>query len=147
MTRQWVFLLPWQRPPYTLNDRYGKWEAHRVRSFIRDDTANLLHKQLPRELGPLVAELVWYPGSDKVADSDNIAFTLKFCLDALKLVGAVPDDTPHYVIRTMQRVVPRSLDPYHRRVPELFLVLTESEHADMPHYEAGAEVGKIVTAS
>lgn len=146
MTRQWVLLLPWQRPPYTLNDRYGKWEAHRVRSMIRDETAKLLGG-VPRGAGPLSAELVWYPGSDRVADSDNIAPTLKHCLDALKLRGIVVDDNPKHVVRTSQRVVPRSMDPHGRRLPELFLVLTECDHSDMPQYAPGAEVGKIVTAS
>lgn len=147
MTRQWVLLLPWHRPPYTLNDRYGKWEAHRIRTDIRDVTAQVLGSSVPRGVGPLTAELVWYPGNDKVADSDNIAPTLKHCLDALKLRGIVPDDNPKHVVRTMQRVVPRSLDPHGRKIPELFLVLTECAHADMPHYLPGSEVGKIVTAS
>lgn len=147
MTRQWVVLLPWQRPPDTLNDRRGKWEAHRIRELVHTETSKVLGRSIPRNSGPLTAELVWYPGNNRVADCDNIAPTLKYCMDAVKARGIVIDDNPHHVVRTMQRVVPRALDPYDRRIPELFLVLTECAHADMPHYVPGAEVGKIVTAS
>jgi crossover junction endodeoxyribonuclease RusA len=133
---EYVVPLPWQRPPLTLNDRASRAEEWRLGNAIKDGTAYVLKGKIPRDAYPVTVELVWYPGNNKVADSDNIASTLKHCIDALVRTGVLPDDSPRYVVRTSQRVIPRDLDPHDRRIPALFLVVNTCEYADMPHYTA-----------
>ena len=131
---EYVIPLPWRRPPLTLNFRGSKIERWRLGDTIKRATAMVAKGVVPRDSAPLTVELVWYPGNNKVADSDNIAFTLKYCVDALVSVGTMPDDRPLYVVRTSQRVIPRSLDPYDRTEPAMFLVVNTCTYDDMPHY-------------
>ena len=131
---EYVVPLPWHRPPLTLNTGAGKIETWRLANVIRDAVTLLAKGKVPRECHPCSIELVWYKGDNRVADSDNIALTLKYCIDALVRIGVLPDDSPRYVVRTSQRVIPRSLDPADRRLPAMFLVVRPCEYADMPHY-------------
>ena len=126
--------LPWHRPPLTMNSRASKIEEWRLANIIKDGVTLVLKNTIPRGIYPITAELVWYPGNNKVADSDNIATTLKHAIDALVRKGVLPDDSPRYVVRTSQRVVPRDLDPHNRTVPALFLVVNTCTYEDMPHY-------------
>lgn len=131
---EYVVPLPWHRPPLTLNSRLSKIEEWRLANVIKDGTTLVAKGKIPRDAYPVMVELVWYPGNNRVADSDNIASTLKHCIDALVRTGVLPDDSPRYVVRTSQRVIPRDLDPADRRLPAMFLVVNTCEYADMPHY-------------
>jgi hypothetical protein len=139
---EYVIPLPWRRPPLTLNSRVSKIERWRLGNGIKLLTKKAAAGCIPREVHPITAELVWYPGNNKVADSDNIALTLKYCVDALVELGVMPDDRPTYVVRTSQRVIPRALDPYDRREPAMFLVVNTCTYADMPHYAESLVLGQ-----
>lgn len=138
---EYVIPLPWRRPPLTLNSNVSKIERWRLGNDIKLITKNAVGGRIPRDAYPITVELVWYPGSNRVADSDNIALTLKYCLDALVQLGVLPDDRPTYVVRTSQRVIPRALDPYDRAVPAMFLVVNTCAYADMPHYSESLLLG------
>lgn len=132
---EYVVKLPWLRPPLTLNSKGGRAERWRLSVAIKRGVAPLVKMaRIPRGIDPVTVELVWYPGNNRVADSDNIALTLKYCIDALVDVGILPQDSPRYVVRTSQRVIPRDLDPADRSTPAMFLVVNTCEYADMPHY-------------
>lgn len=131
---EYVIPLPWQRPPLTLNSRGTRIEEWRLATIIKDGTALVSKGKIPRDIYPVTAELVWYPGNNRVADSDNIASTLKHCIDALVRTGVLPDDSPRYVVRTSQRVIPRDLDPADRTTPCMYLVVNTCAYAEMPHY-------------
>lgn len=131
---EYVIQLPWHSPPLTMNSRASRIEEWRLANVIRDAVMLLAKGKVPRESYPVTVELVWYKGDNRVADSDNIATTLKYCIDALVRIGVLPDDSPRYVVRTSQRVIPRSLDPADRRLPSMYLVVTTCEYGDMPHY-------------
>lgn len=128
--------LPWQRPPLTMNSRLSKIEEWRLANVIKSGTALVAKGKVPRDIYPITVELIWYKGDNRVADSDNIATTLKHCIDALVRTGVLPNDSPEYVVRTSQRVIPRKLDPHDRRMPALFLVVNTCAYNDMPHYTA-----------
>jgi hypothetical protein len=117
-----------------MNSRMSKIEEWRLGNVIKDGTTLVAKGKVPRDIYPITAELVWYKGDNKVADSDNIATTLKHCIDALVRTGVLPNDSPEYVVRTSQRVIPRKLDPHDRRVPAMFLVVNTCAYDDMPHY-------------
>lgn len=131
---QYVIQLPWDRPPLTMNSRLTRIAEWRVANNIRTATGLVAKGKLPTDSYPITVELVWYKGDNRVADSDNIAATLKHCIDALVHTGVLPDDSPTYVVRTSQRVIPRKLDPADRRTPALYLVVNTCEYADMEHY-------------
>lgn len=133
---EYVVPLPWQRPPLTMNSRLSKIEEWRLANVIKSGTALVAKGKVPRDIYPITVELIWYKGDNRVADSDNIATTLKHCIDALVRTGVLPNDSPEYVVRTSQRVIPRKLDPHDRRMPALFLVVNTCAYNDMPHYTA-----------
>jgi len=139
---EYVVPLPWQRPPLTLNSRVSKVEAWRLSKDIIAGTAYSAKGKVPRDIYPITVELVWYKGDNRVADSDNIAATLKHCIDALVRTGVLPNDSPEYVVRTSQRVIPRRLDPHDRRVPAMFLVVNTCAYEEMPHYTGSLVVGE-----
>lgn len=117
-----------------MNSRVSKVEEWRLGNAIKDGVALVLKGAVPRDVHPVTVELVWYPGNNRVADSDNIATTLKYCVDALVRMGVLPNDSPKFVVRTSQRVIPRELDPHDRNRAAMFLVVNTCAYADMPHY-------------
>jgi hypothetical protein len=131
---EYVVPLPWLKPPLTMNSRDSWPEQRRLAKAILKGTALVAKGKVPRDIHPITVELVWYKGDNRVADSDNIAATLKHCIDALVRTGVLPNDSPEYVVRTSQRVIPRKLDPHDRRVPAMFLVVNTCAYDDMPHY-------------
>lgn len=109
----WHLTLPWARPPIIANDSTSRRQSMHVVASTRDDVAAVARSlRLPPITAPVVAMLTWYRGSNRVADSDNIAPTLKRCLDGLRLAGVLVDDTPRQVVMTMQRVVLRDYSPW-----------------------------------
>lgn len=117
-----------------MNSR-DSWPVQRqLAKGIMRDTAFVAQGKVPRDIYPITVELIWYKGDNRVADSDNIAATLKPCIDALVRMGVLPNDSPEYVVRTSQRVIPRKLDPHDRTTPAMFLVVNTCEYADMEHY-------------
>ena len=103
--RSWVLVLPWERPPLSLNDRMH-WQVRG--SWVRNvrDAAHLLAIQarVPA-LARCRVELVYAPRDRRTRDSDNLVATLKPLCDGLVDAGVVPDDSPGFMVKPMPRIV------------------------------------------
>jgi crossover junction endodeoxyribonuclease RusA len=128
-----VFELPYQRPPLSANRRKHWAPAHKEYREVAQDLFYLgKYWQQTRDffpVGRVNVTLLWYPGSDRRADSDNPSDTLKPVLDGLTAAGIWPDDNHRYVKRTATEVVPRSDDPEQRTTPTVILEVEEVDDA------------------
>jgi hypothetical protein len=102
----WVLWLPWSRPPLSLNRHLHYMQEHRLKEQLRDATIVLAKQQRIPRLEAAVVELHWLKGDNRRADSDNIAPTLKPCIDGLRAAGVLDDDDASRV-RPLCRVVYR----------------------------------------
>jgi hypothetical protein len=114
----------------------------------RDDTCLLARSLKLRPVaGPVVALLSYYHCTNKHVDSDNIAPTLKRCLDGLRLAKVLADDDGRHVLATMQRCVPRDLDPFHGSGPRVILSLYDGAGWQLPHITPSAPATLAVHAA
>jgi len=77
-----------------------------MKEQLRDATIVLAKQQRIPRLEAAVVELRWLKGDNRRADSDNIAPTLKPCIDGLRAAGVLDDDDASRV-RPFCRVVYR----------------------------------------
>lgn len=113
-----VIILPWDKPPLTLNDR-SHWSARArktraVRSqifYLMRSGVNRRHPLAPGER--LRVELHYRPRDNRRRDTDNLVATLKPICDALTVpapgqigVGLVPDDTPAFMVKPEPQIHP-----------------------------------------
>jgi hypothetical protein len=144
--------LPYVSPPLTYNELNGKhWAVvKRARDGVKDagfylsqvrhpvvpayqyaglvdlDLASPTRARLPRPIpGPIVVELVFWPGNNTVHDADNMAPTLKYLVDGLKLAGVLTDDRGRYVRSSICTVIERDDDPADRVDARMVLVVRE----------------------
>jgi crossover junction endodeoxyribonuclease RusA len=92
---RWELVLPWTKPPMSLNDRMDRWTKARWTKTLRQ-TAWALAKQAkipPLHEGCQVG-LVYQPPDRRRRDEDNLFATLKPLADGLVDAGVVADDTP-----------------------------------------------------
>lgn len=130
----WHLTLPWERPPILANDT-GKLAAQMsVKRRTRDDMAQVARSlRIQPVRVPVAALLTWYRRTERVADSDNIAPTLKRVLDGLVLAGVLAGDTPQYVPLTMQRVIPRTHNPWSSGTERVVLSLFAADSYRVVH--------------
>lgn len=104
--RRWELALPYQRPPLSLNKRMH-WAAER---HIKDDLQNAVGWLLKGHKVPALDEatiwLEWTPGVARRRDTDNMELTRKACIDQIVDSGLIPDDTPEYVQRPENVILP-----------------------------------------
>jgi hypothetical protein len=129
--RVWSFVLPYERPPLSANRRKHWSPAHREYRETKNDLY-YLGKHWQQQHGLKIAPgtrvdvlLRWFPGSNRVADSDNQTDSLKPILDGLTLAGVWPDDNARHVRIAAAEVVPRSHDPEDRSRPTVILEIRE----------------------
>lgn len=118
--RRRVIPLPWDRPPLTLNQRLH-W---RRKAQITADIRVVVHHAallVDEPLGPCEAVLHWRPRDNRRRDQDNLVATLKPCLDALVLIGMLPDDDRKHVVRSWCEIH----DADKAAGPAMWLELTE----------------------
>lgn len=103
----WVVILPYTKPPLTLNggtgNRYAR--ANAIRTIRR---ASMLHARaagVPR-LQHAKVTLEYQPRATRRSDSLNIAPTLKAAVDGLVDLGVLPDDDDAHCEQT-PRVLPK----------------------------------------
>lgn len=113
-----VILLPWAKPPLSLNDRSHWTVRNRKTRAVRSQIFYLLrsrtHAREPLAPGHrLRVELHYQPRDNRRRDTDNLVATLKPICDALTTpepgqigVGLVPDDTPQYMVKPEPRIHP-----------------------------------------
>lgn len=92
--------LPWGFRPLHANQRWAHWaQEAKVKREVRE-TAHLLAQsaRLPRACSFADITLTWCPPSRRPTDSENIAPTLKACVDGIVGgYGLTPDDSSRYV--------------------------------------------------
>lgn len=98
-------LLPWAKPPLSLNDRGHHQARARVVADVRR-TVYLMARahQLPKGLDHVTVQLHYRPRDNRRRDTDNLVATLKPACDALAAgtskhpgYGLVPDDIPSHM--------------------------------------------------
>lgn len=132
----WHLTLPWERPLLMANDSRGLRAQMGTVASVRDDTAMIAKQlKLPLIAVPVVAVLSWYHRTKREIDSDNIAPTLKRCIDGLRIAGVLANDSGHYVRLTAQRCIPKDLDPFTGGRPRVVLSLYDASDFLLPHPE------------
>jgi crossover junction endodeoxyribonuclease RusA len=123
--RAWTIPLPYTTPPLSLNSR-AHWAptARVVREVQHAAWVLAKHHKLPR-LDRITVELVYWPGTNRVHDSDNMGATIKALLDGLRKAGVVPDDRGRHVRSSICTVIERDEDPEGRTDARLSLVIRE----------------------
>lgn len=98
-------LLPWSKPPLSMNDRGHYMVKARATASIRAAVMILARSQkLPRGLDYVTVQMHYRPRDNRRRDTDNLVATLKPICDALAAgtvkhpgYGLVPDDTPQFM--------------------------------------------------
>ena len=119
MTYQRTFIIPWTKPPLTLNQRLHWAEKARLTREVRS-----LATQLARDIPFMEAvsvELVWVVNNRRRRDADNAVLTLKALCDGLVDADVVADDTPDMMHKHMPviRYEPGSTAHFELRITEI----------------------------
>lgn len=102
----WSLYLPYRTPPLSLNQRFPHWGAeYRIKQQVKKAVVILARQNGIPPLKAITAELHWLKADNRRADADNIAPTLKPCLDGLVAAGVLPDDDSDHVLRTSTKVL------------------------------------------
>lgn len=107
-------LLPWTKPPLSLNDRgHHMARARQVADVRRAVYLMARAHQLPTGLDHVTVQLHYRPARDGRRDPINLTATHKALVDGLTSgtkkspgYGLVPDDTPQYVTDTIPIIHP-----------------------------------------
>lgn len=134
-------VLPWSRPPLTLNTRLGWAARNRTVQAVAEAVAWVLRDVEPIE-GPVEVEVIRYVGSGQVADADNLAAFGKPCLDGATSARVLPADDHSVVVRTSQRVVSAEGDPLGPGHPRIVLVIAQADRGAHEQYD---EAGEVIT--
>jgi crossover junction endodeoxyribonuclease RusA len=143
---EFALTLPWSRPPLTLNDRPTPYARAKLTADIRHDAAYCAIGAGLRGsmLRGVEIELIWYTGKRNIADPDNVSATLKAAIDGLRDARTLAADDGRTVVRTLQRVIPRDLDPFDSPHGRVLLVVREAASLLLPHYSP-ADAGQLIS--
>jgi len=96
--REWRILLPYPRPPLSLNQRLHWAAKAKITKQIIDDVTVLAHaSSVPKGLVRVGIVLHWSAKTNRRRDTDNPAPTLKAAIDALTRYGLTADDDSTHV--------------------------------------------------
>jgi crossover junction endodeoxyribonuclease RusA len=123
MTREWRLPLPYTAPPLSLNGRDHWTKRHRLTRQVIDDVTLLIHAHKVPALDEATIWLEWTPAVRRQRDTDNLEPTRKAGIDAIVRAGRLPNDTPEYVRRPENRILPVGK-------PSLFLVIRDGFDAE-----------------
>lgn len=102
----WRLELPYERPPFTLNQRLHYQQRAKVVRAIRDDTMRLARAaKLPRGLDHVTVILYWQVPDKRHRDTDNPVPTHKAIVDGLTEYGLTEYDSMDYVTGVMPQIV------------------------------------------
>jgi len=121
VTDTWVLPLPYRRPPLSLNQKMHYMVEHKIKGELKQAAIVIAKQQRIPRLRACTAELVWFKGDNRRADSDNTSPTLKPLMDGLVAAGILPDDDSAHVFRTSTRIVLKRDDPRPFQGPRLQL--------------------------
>lgn len=125
MTKTWSLLLPYRRPPLSLNRRLHHMVEYRLKAEMKQAAIVLAKANRLPAMKAVTAELIWCKGDNRTADSDNISPNLKPLLDGLVAAGVLPEDNANHVLRTSTRIVLRRDDNYPNHGPRLYLTIRD----------------------
>jgi crossover junction endodeoxyribonuclease RusA len=120
MTREWRLDLPYIAPPLSMNQRLHWAKRHRVKTELQTAVHVLLRHHKVPALDDASVWIEWTPGVTRRRDTDNPEPTRKAAIDAIVAAGLLPDDTPEYVQRPENRIL-----PVNRGKPSLVLVIRD----------------------
>lgn len=100
-------LLPWSKPPLSMNDRGHYMVKARATASVRAAVMIMARShKLPQGLAYVTVQLHYRPRDNRRRDTDNLVATLKPICDALADgttkhpgYGLVPDDTPQFMAK------------------------------------------------
>lgn len=102
----WRLDLPYERPPYTLNQRLHHMQRHAIVKQIRADALRLATAaKLPRGLDHITVVLFWQVPNRIHRDTDNPVPTHKAIVDGLTEYGVTEKDSMDYVTGIMPQIV------------------------------------------
>lgn len=112
--------------PLSLNDRTHRMaRAQLTAEWVGEVVTLVKAERIPR-LQRIHVRLEAHPPIRRRRDRDNLAATLKPCIDGLVRAGVVPDDTPDRVVAELPTVhPPAELEPAWKRRWRWHLVVTE----------------------
>lgn len=115
-----IVALSWDRPPLTGNDRgHTRYSPFRR---VKEQAQWAIRKAKPAPMTGAEVTLHWRIGTRHRRDADNLAPTLKACLDALVAEGVLPDDGWQHVPRAACEIHAPNGEPAH-----MWITLTEIE--------------------
>jgi crossover junction endodeoxyribonuclease RusA len=91
-------VLPYVRPPLTLNGRLHHMARYRITRQVKADVHRLaVAARLPKSCRRAAVTLVYEPPDRRRRDTDNLFATIKPAVDGLVAYGLVPDDDSRHV--------------------------------------------------
>lgn len=100
-TDRWELLLPWDKPPLSMNDRRHWSVKSRWSKALRQTSWALARSARIPAMAACSVQLVYCPATKRRRDEDNIFATLKPLADGLVDAGVVPDDTPDLMSKSV----------------------------------------------
>ncbi len=104
-----VVTLPLLRPPMTSNDqRRMHWtKVRKAKAEVASQVGWRAREQLRKglRLNRTRVTVTWYAPDARRRDSDALGPFLKAALDALVVIGVLPDDHSAHVVETSQRII------------------------------------------
>ena len=97
--REWLLVLPWDKPPLSANQRVHWAKRARLTKQVVGDVQWLVRAQRIPSLGRCSVQLHYRPLTNRHRDTDNLVASLKPVCDAIVREGLVPDDTPAYMVK------------------------------------------------
>lgn len=112
MIDTWSLVLPYRTPPLTLNRHLHHMAEHRIKGEVQKAAHLIARAHRIPHLRAITAELVWMKGDNRKADPDNMAPTMKPCLDGVKAAGVIDDDDSDHVLRSSTSIILARNAPY-----------------------------------
>lgn len=104
---RWELNLPYPSgPPLSLNRRLHWAQESRVKNKLQEAVGWLLKGEKVPALDHAWIWLAWTPGITRRRDSDNPEPTRKVCIDTIVRAGLLEDDTPEFVSRPENLILP-----------------------------------------
>lgn len=98
---RWELVLPWDKPPLSLNQRMHWAKESQWKKTLRQTAFVLARSARIPDLGRCYVELYYSPATRRTRDEDNPVATLKPLADGLVDAGVVADDTPDLMSKTV----------------------------------------------
>ena len=98
MRKNLTITIPYKFPSlnaYTLACRGNRYSGAKMKKDVQKGISPYLNK-LPKLKPPIHIDFFWEE-KDKRRDPDNVAFAKKFVLDAMVILGKIPNDTQKYI--------------------------------------------------